>query len=286
MNLWQNMRLRYAKLNVLEKLIAIMAMLFVVPLILNTLLFLFNSTLSGWLAFFELSADINTVLTRPWTLITYGFFHGSLGHIFWNMLLLYIAGGLMLNLFQERLLLNTFFVGVVAGGLIYLLSYNIFPAFQSKSSMLIGSSAGVMAVLVFMASYMPNSPVRVFMFSVPLKYIALLFIFLDVVQIPSANAGGHIAHLGGALWGYVYQREFLKGNDIGAWFMRIVERLKSLFTKSKTIKKTHTAKRKTKSASSSINQQKVDAILDKIAASGYESLTKAEKEYLFRAGKQ
>lgn len=286
MNLWQNMRLRYAKLNVLEKLIAIMAMLFVVPLILNTLLFLFNSTLSGWLAFFELSADINTVLTRPWTLITYGFFHGSLGHIFWNMLLLYIAGGLMLNLFQERLLLNTFFVGVVAGGLIYLLSYNIFPAFQSKSSMLIGSSAGVMAVLVFMASYMPNSPVRVFMFSVPLKYIALLFIFLDVVQIPTANAGGHIAHLGGALWGYVYQREFLKGNDIGAWFMRIVERLKSLFTKSKTIKKTHTPKRKTKSASSSINQQKVDAILDKIAASGYESLTKAEKEYLFRAGKQ
>lgn len=286
MNLWQNMRLRYAKLNVLEKLIAIMAMLFVVPLILNTLLFLFNSTLSGWLAFFELSADINTVLTRPWTLITYGFFHGSLGHIFWNMLLLYIAGGLMLNLFQERLLLNTFFVGVVAGGLIYLLSYNIFPAFQSKSSMLIGSSAGVMAVLVFMASYMPNSPVRVFMFSVPLKYIALLFIFLDVVQIPTANAGGHIAHLGGALWGYVYQREFLKGNDIGAWFMRIVERLKSLFTKSKTIKKTHTAKRKTKSAPSSINQQKVDAILDKIAASGYESLTKAEKEYLFRAGKQ
>ncbi len=286
MNLWQNIRLRYAKLNVLEKLIAIMAVLFVVPLILNTLLFLFNSSFSGWLAFFELSADVNTALTRPWTLITYGLFHGSLGHFFWNMLLLYIAGGLMLNLFQERLLLNTFFVGVVAGGLIYLLSYNIFPAFQSKSSMLIGSSAGVMAVLVFMASYMPNSPVRVFMFSVPLRYIALLFIFLDVVQIPASNAGGHIAHLGGALWGYVYQREFLKGNDIGAWFMRIVERLKSLFTKSNTIKKTHTPKRKTKSASSSINQQKVDAILDKIAASGYESLTKAEKEYLFRAGKQ
>lgn len=286
MNLWQNIRLIYAKLNVLEKLIAIMAVLFVVPLILNTLLFLFNSSFSGWLAFFELSADVNTALTRPWTLITYGLFHGSLGHFFWNMLLLYIAGGLMLNLFQERLLLNTFFVGVVAGGLIYLLSYNIFPAFQSKSSMLIGSSAGVMAVLVFMASYMPNSPVRVFMFSVPLRYIALLFIFLDVVQIPASNAGGHIAHLGGALWGYVYQREFLKGNDIGAWFMRIVERLKSLFTKSNTIKKTHTPKRKTKSASSSINQQKVDAILDKIAASGYESLTKAEKEYLFRAGKQ
>lgn len=285
MDLWQNIRVRYARFNVMERLIAIMALLFVVPLLLNTLLFLFNSSFSNWLTFFELSADINTVLTRPWTIITYGFFHGSLGHIFWNMLLLYIAGGLMLNLFKARLLLNTFFVGIVVGGLIYLLSYNIFPAFQSRSSMLIGSSAGVMAVLVFMASYMPNSPIRVFMFSVPLKYVALLFIFLDVVQIPTSNAGGHIAHLGGALWGYLYQREFLKGNDIGAWFMRMVDAFTSLFDASKPKKKTTKRTRSTKTASG-VDQKKIDAILDKIAASGYESLTKAEKEYLFRAGKQ
>lgn len=285
MDLWQNIRVRYARFNVMERLIAIMALLFVVPLLLNTLLFLFNSSFSNWLTFFELSADINTVLTRPWTIITYGFFHGSLGHIFWNMLLLYIAGGLMLNLFKARLLLNTFFVGIVVGGLIYLLSYNIFPAFQSRSSMLIGSSAGVMAVLVFMASYMPNSPIRVFMFSVPLKYVALIFIFLDVVQIPTSNAGGHIAHLGGALWGYLYQREFLKGNDIGAWFMRMVDALTSLFDASKPKKKTTKRTRSTKTASG-VDQKKIDAILDKIAASGYESLTKAEKEYLFRAGKQ
>lgn len=285
MDLWQNIRVRYARFNVMERLIAIMALLFVVPLLLNTLLFLFNSSFSNWLTFFELSADINTVLTHPWTIITYGFFHGSLGHIFWNMLLLYIAGGLMLNLFKARLLLNTFFVGIVVGGLIYLLSYNIFPAFQSRSSMLIGSSAGVMAVLVFMASYMPNSPIRVFMFSVPLKYVALLFIFLDVVQIPTSNAGGHIAHLGGALWGYLYQREFLKGNDIGAWFMRTVDAFTSLFDASKPKKKTTKRTRSTKTASG-VDQKKIDAILDKIAASGYESLTKAEKEYLFRAGKQ
>ncbi len=285
MDLWQNIRLRYTKFNVMERLIAIMALLFVVPLLLNTFLFLFNSSLSNWLTFFELSADINTVLTRPWTIITYGFFHGSLGHIFWNMLLLYIAGGLMLNLFKARLLLNTFFVGIVVGGLIYLLSYNIFPVFQSRSSMLIGSSAGVMAILVFMASYMPNSPIRVFMFSVPLKYIALLFVFLDVVQIPTSNAGGHIAHLGGALWGYLYQREFLKGNDIGAWFMRLIDVFTSLFNASKPKKKTTKRARSTKTESE-VDQKKIDAILDKIAASGYESLTKAEKEYLFRAGKQ
>ena len=285
MDLWQNIQNRYARFNVLEKLIAVMAVLFVFPLLLNVIFFLFNSSASGWLSFFELSANITTVLTRPWTIVTYGLFHGSLGHIFWNMLLLYVAGGLMLNLFQERLLINTFFVGVIAGGLVYLLSYNIFPAFHTTSSMLIGSSAGVMAVLVFMASYMPNSPIRVFMFSIPLKYIALLFIFLDVVQIPTGNAGGHIAHLGGALWGYVYQREFLKGNDIGEWFTRMVVAFKALFNTSKTTKKAPKSRRKP-AKSSSVDQKKVDAILDKIADSGYESLTKAEKEYLFRAGKQ
>lgn len=285
MDLWQNIQNKYARLNTLEKLIAVMIMFFVLPLFLRVIFFLFNSSFSGLLSFFELSANINTVLTRPWTILTYGFFHGSIGHIFWNMLLLYVAGGLMLNLFQERLLINTFFVGIIAGGLVYLLSYNIFPAFQSTSSMLIGSSAGVMAVLVFMASYMPDSPIRVFMFSIPLKYIALLFIFLDVVQIPTGNAGGHIAHLGGALWGYVYQREFLKGNDIGGWFTRMVAAFKALFNPSKTTKKTPKSRRKP-AKSSSVDQKKVDAILDKIADSGYESLTKAEKEYLFRAGKQ
>ena len=191
----------------------------------------------------------------------------------------------ILNLFQKKLLLNTFFIGILAGGLMYLLSYNSLPAFRQQSSMLIGSSAGVMAVLVFMASYMPNSPVRVFVFSVPLKYIALLFIFLDVVQIPSSNAGGHIAHLGGALWGYLYQREFLKGNDIGGWFMRTVEWIKNSINRT-TSPKRNTKRKQTRKSTSSIDQKKVDIILDKIAASGYESLTKEEKAYLFRAGKE
>lgn len=285
MGFMQELQSRYSRLNMLEKLIAVIVVFFIVPLFFNVFLFLFNSSFSGWLSFFELSANLDAVLTKPWTLITYGFFHGSLGHLFWNMLLLYISGGLMLNLFQEKLFLNTFFIGILAGGLMYLLSYNSLPAFRQQSSMLIGSSAGVMAVLVFMASYMPNSPVRVFVFSVPLKYIALLFIFLDVVQIPTSNAGGHIAHLGGALWGYLYQREFLKGNDIGGWFMRTVEWVKQSLKRTKTPKRKAKPKQ-TRKIASSTNQKKVDEILDKIAASGYESLTKEEKAYLFRSSKE
>lgn len=285
MDALNQLRNRFTRLNILEKLIAVLVLFFLLPLLLNTLLFLFNSSFPNWITLFELSADVETVIVRPWTLLTYGFFHGSLGHIFWNMLLLYIAGGLMLNLFQKNLFLNTFFVGIIAGGLIYILSYAIFPAFQNHSSALIGSSAGVMAVLIFMASYMPNSPIRVFVFSIPLKYIALFFVFLDVVQIPSSNAGGHIAHLGGAVWGYLYQRSFLSGNDIGSWFMNLVGFFQSFFDTSKPARKSVNRNRSSKSKTG-VDQKKIDAILDKIAASGYESLTKEEKEYLFRAGKQ
>ncbi len=284
MGFWQDIKLRFAKLNTLEKIIAINAVFFVLPFILTTVLYLFKISISGWFDYVELSANIGTAIFRPWTILTYGFFHASIGHIFWNMMLLYISGRLMLNLFKEKLLLNTFFVGIIAGGLTYLISYNVFPVFNSVEGTLIGSSAGVMAVLIFMASYMPNSPIRVFVFSVPLKYIALAFIFIDLVQIPTSNAGGHIAHLGGALWGYVYQRQFLQGNDIGAWFMNTYEVIKKSLNG--TPKSKRPKRRAKATTSNAVEQKKVDAILDKIASSGYASLTKAEKEYLFRAGKQ
>jgi membrane associated rhomboid family serine protease len=284
MGFWQDIKLRFAKLNTLENIIAINAVFFVLPFILNTVLYLFKISISGWFDYVELSANIGTAIFRPWTILTYGFFHASIGHIFWNMMLLYISGRLMLNLFKEKLLLKTFFVGIIAGGLTYLISYNVFPVFNSVEGTLIGSSAGLMAVLIFMASYMPNSPIRVFVFSVPLKYIALAFIFIDLVQIPTSNAGGHIAHLGGALWGYVYQRQFLQGNDIGAWFMNTYEVLKKSLNG--TPKSKRPKRRAKATTSNAVEQKKVDAILDKIASSGYASLTKAEKEYLFRAGKQ
>lgn len=284
MGFWQDIQSRFGKLNSLEKIIAINVLFFVLPFIVSTVLFLFKTSISDWFDYVELSANIRTAIFRPWTILSYGFFHASLGHIFWNMMLLYISGGLMLNLFKEKLLLNTFFVGIIAGGVTYLISYNIFPVFSSVEGALIGSSAGVMAVLIFMASYMPNSPIRVFVFSIPLKYIALAFIFIDLVQIPQSNAGGHIAHLGGALWGYVYQRQFLQGNDIGAWFMNAYEGLKKTL-KSTPISNRSKRPRKT-TTTNAVDQKKIDAILDKIASSGYESLTKAEKEYLFRAGKQ
>lgn len=287
MDIQQKIKQTISRFDVLERLIALMVVIFILPKILNTFLFLFNGSLSSWLEYVELSTNIAQLVYKPWTLISYGFFHESFSHIFWNMLLLYISGKMMLNLFKKELLLNTFFIGVIAGGLIFILSFNIFPVFQGVNSVLIGSSAGVMAVLVFMASYMPNSPVRVFVFSVPIIYIALGFILLSYFLIPVSNSGGHLAHLGGAAWGYIYQRQYLKGNDIGAWFMGTFSKIKSLFSTASNLKQQRRKKRSSNTnAKSGVNQKKVDAILDKIADSGYESLTKEEKEYLFRAGRE
>ena len=146
--MWKDIKLRFTKLNILEKIIAINVVFFVLPFILTTVFYLFKISISGWFNYVELSANIKTAIFRPWTILTYSFFHSSIGHIFWNMMLLYISGRLMLNLFKEKLLLNTFFVGIIAGGLTYLISYNVFPVFSSIEGTLIGSSAGVMAVLI------------------------------------------------------------------------------------------------------------------------------------------
>ncbi len=287
MDIQQKIKQTISRLDILERLIAILVLIYVLPNLLIPFLFLFKGSLPSLLEYVQLSTDFSELLIKPWTIITYCFFHGSLGHIFWNMLLLYVAGKMMLNLFKKELLLNTFFIGVIAGGVFYVLSFNIFPVFYGVKSVLIGSSAGVMAVLVFMASYMPNAPVRVFVFSIPIVYIALGFILMSYFLIPSTNSGGHLAHLGGAAWGYLYQRQYLKGNDIGGWFMGTFAKLKSLFSASKRSKAPRRKRQTTSTkATSGVNQKKIDAILDKIADSGYESLTKEEKEYLFRAGKE
>ena len=184
-------------------------------------------------------------------------------------------------------------MGVIAGGLLFLLSYNIFPALIGFKAALIGASAGVTAVLIFICAYIPNQIVRVFFFNVKLWYIGAFFVIVDLIQIPNGNSGGHLAHLGGAILGYVYARQLLRGRDIGAGFSSFLQGLGNLFKKKEKrspLKTVH--RRKKTSVQSKVNydkaarQRKIDAILDKISKSGYESLSKAEKDFLFKAGKE
>ena len=217
MNFIDQMKYRYQTFGVVERLIVILVACFVLPFLLRTVLFLFSIPFDQFFTWFQLSASFEDLLYRPWTIVTYAFFHGDFGHIFWNLILLHFAGRMMVNLFKPQLFINTFFLGVLVGGATFVLSYNFFPAFQGQSPRLIGASAGVMAVLIFMCSYMPYKDVRIFVFNIKLIYIGLLFIALDLIQIPVNNAGGHLAHLGGALIGFLYQRNISRGNDFGQW---------------------------------------------------------------------
>ncbi|MBT8296097.1 MAG: rhomboid family intramembrane serine protease [Gramella sp.] len=295
-------RIRYKiqTATVTEKLIGINVLVFLLFFLLRTIAYLFQFPSEFLLEWFVFPKEPMEFLLKPWSIITYSFLHSGIWHILSNMLILYFSGVYFLNYFSPKRLLNYYFLGVIIGALVYMLSYNLFPAFQGTGrSYLMGASAGVMAVLIGIASHIPNMRVRLMLLgSVKFWWIAAFLVVLDVIQIPMGNAGGHLAHLGGAGLGYLYTTQLKKGNDIGKWFENILDALASIFkprerkAKMKTVHRTgKTTKTRTRTTTKSKfnkddKQKKVDAILDKISKSGYESLSKAEKDFLFQAGKE
>ena len=280
------LRQRFSQFNIPEKLILINVVCFVIPFFLRSLLFLFNLPTQSFLSFFVLPASIGDFIYQPWSLFTYGFLHDSIGHIFWNMLLLYYASQFFLNLFSTQRFINVYFMGILLGGLVFILSYAVFPAFKNQSPQMVGASAGVMAVLIFSCTYMPTQEVPLLFFNVKLMYIGIALVIVDVLQIPTGNAGGHLAHIGGAALGYIYAQQLQNGKDIGSGFERLRRWLTSLFTAQPNLKTVHKKSRRNSERSVQSDQKKIDRILDKISASGYDSLTKEEKEMLFNAGKK
>lgn len=290
MNFQDQLRYRLQQLNEAEKLILINVICFVLPLFLKTLFYLFNIPSNVMIGWFELSAEWSDLLFKPWTIFTYSFMHSGFFHLFWNMYLLYFASRLFLNLFSPRTFFNVYFLGVLLGGLTFMLSYSVFPAFQYASPIMVGASAGVMAVLIFMATYSPDLEVRIIFFNVKLRYLGIAFVLLDVIQIPYGNAGGHLAHLGGAALGYLYVKRLDQGVDIGLPFENFTNRVLNLFKKQSKLKTVHKRKAssnsKKKVTTQGVDQSKIDSILDKISKSGYDSLTQKEKDFLFQAGKK
>ena len=290
MNFREKLFSRFQQFNVAEKLIAFNVIFFVLPLLVNTFLFLFKIPIDSYTVWFELSSSFSELFFKPWTLISYSFLHSGFFHLFFNMYIFLFTSRLFLNLFKSNSLLNVYFLGVIFGGLLFLFSYNFFPAFENSKPYMIGSSAGVMSLLIFMSTYSPNLEVRLIIFNVKLLYIGIAFMMLDVIQIPYGNAGGHIAHLGGALIGFFYANKLKNGVDIGLPFERIMFKLFNLFqfnkTKMNVAYKNKASKKFTgrNDNNSKTHQKKIDEILDKISSSGYESLSKKEKDFLFKAG--
>lgn len=285
-----NLRYQYASLSIAEKIIAINVVIFLLTTITT---YLFRLPADVVSQYFELPKDFFAFLKQPWSIVTYSFFHGGLGHIFWNMLTLFYMGRIFLNLFNPQRFINVYFMGVILGGIFFMLSYNIFPALMGTNSVLIGASAGVTAILIFVCTYIPNQEVRLAFFNVKLMYIGLFWVGVNLVQIPmGVNVGGLMAHLGGALLGYLYAKQLQKGRDIGDGFSSFWQGIINLFKKRekksplKTVYKNKTTAKEDPTYKKEVHQRKIDEILDKISKAGYESLSKAEKDYLFKAGKE
>lgn len=286
---------RFKTATVVEKLIAINILVFILFYVFKTIAYLFQFPSGFVLEWLVFPKEPEEFIFKPWSIITYSFFHSGIWHILSNMLILYYAGIYFLSFFSSKKLLTFYFLGVIIGATVYMLSYNLFPAFaETGRSYLLGASAGVMAVLVGIATHVPNLRIRLLIIgSIKFWYIAAFLVVLDIIQIPLGNAGGHIAHLGGALFGYVYASQLKKGNDFASGFEKFIEgifesdkkqkpRMRTVYKKTS---KTENSARTTFKNNKTEKQQKIDAILDKISKSGYDSLTKQEKDFLFNAGK-
>lgn len=288
----QKLTYKYNTADTLEKLIGINVALLVFTYVLELLGFLFQIPTDFFVEWMVFPKSLIEFAYKPWTIFTYAFMHSGIFHILSNMLILYFSGKFFLTYFSGKRMVNLYFLGAICGALIYTLSYNLLPAFSGTGkSYLIGASASVMAILVAIATQAPNLQVRLFFLgNLKLWWIAAFLVVLDVVQIPLSNPGGHLAHLGGSAIGYLYITQLNKGNDIGSWLQTFTDWFSEFFhpksrkSKMKTVHK-NPRKKSSSSSSRSDNQKKVDRILDKISKSGYDSLSKEEKDFLFKAGK-
>lgn len=240
---------------------------------------------------FNLPADLNTLVTRPWTIITYMFLHDGVWHLLGNVLWLWAFGYILQDLTGNNKLIPIFLYGGFAGAFVFLLTYNIIPRL-SVGATLEGASAGVMAVAIATTVLAPAY--RIFPMlngGIPLWVLTIIFVIIDFASIPVSNTGGHIAHLAGAAMGFVFIKELQRGNDWSSWVNNFFDWVGNLFNPNKKEWK-KTARQnfyyKTEGTQPfkkipNITQKRVDDILDKINQRGYRSLTDEEKEILKRA---
>jgi len=236
-----------------------------------------NDSAADWLQLqLSMPAYYEQLPFKAWTIITYMFAQREFFHLLFNMLWLYWLGLIFLDFLNKRQFVFTYLAGGLMGAVLYLLAFNLLPVFSGtvERSILIGSSASVMAIVVATATLVPNFTIQLlFLGGVKLKYLALAYFILDIIGL-SSEPGGSIAHIGGALLGFIYIQQLNRGSDFSNVFKR---KSKLRVVKNKTAVST---------PASLPNQETIDNILDKISHSGYDSLTKSEKEQLFKASKK
>lgn len=285
--------------NGLVQIILINVIVFVALILLKVILVIsgFSDLYEKILSYIMLPADFTTFIFQPWSIITYFFTHEGFLHIIFNMLFLYWFGRLIMDFLGNDRLISLYVIGGIIGGLFYMLIYNIIPFYADRvdGSLMLGASAGVFAVVVGAATFMPNHTFfLLFLGPVRIKYIAFFYVLLSLSRTIGSNAGGELAHIGGAVVGFFFIKQLQQGNDLGTSVIQVIDWFKNLFKPSPKIKVTHRGNAKTKASSkkastakaSKTEQEEIDAILDKISEKGYDSLTKDEKQKLFNASKK
>ena len=290
-SIFTNLKNTFRVRSILVKLIYINVGLFILIRLLGVLFLLFNIPGIPFLQYLQMPSSPELLMYRPWTVITYMFTHFDFLHILFNMLWLYWFGGLFLTFFSELQLGGLYLLGGIAGAVLFMLAYNIFPYFQTvaSSSYLMGASASVMAIVFAVSFYRKDLEINLFLIGrIKLIYLALFTFVIDLLAITSDNAGGHIAHIGGALFGIWFAVRIKEGKDLTGPMNRLLDRIVNLGKRKPKMKVIY----KRAETDYEYNARKhresadIDAILDKLKRSGYESLSADEKRQLFDASKK
>jgi len=286
-----SIRQRFDGGSILTKLIYINVGIFLLIRLTAIVLMLFNMSGFPYLQYLQMPSSPELLLYRPWTLITYMFTHYDFLHILFNMLWLYWFGGLFLQFFNERQLGGLYVIGGIAGGLLFMLAYNIFPYFRNAAScsFLMGASASVMAIVFAVSFYQKDMEINLFLLGrMKLIYLALLSFVIDLLAMTSANAGGHIAHIGGALLGIWFASLIKQGKDMTSPINGFIDRLVNLGKRKPKMRVTYYRPETDYEYNTRKHQEQadIDTILDKLKRSGYESLSSEEKKKLFDASRK
>lgn len=289
MNIVGEIKNTFKEGSVLNRLIYINIGVFLLVKILGVFFYLAGQPyfLVEWLS---VPSGVTQLITKFWTPVTYMFLHVGFIHLLFNVLGLYWFGQLFSYHFEGSKLLSVYLLGGLSGAFLYVIAYNLFPVFESTNGLLLGASASVFAVLVAAAFYDPDREIHLFFVGrFSLKYVAAFYVVLSIIGISASNPGGNIAHLGGAVWGWFYIYQLRKGKDMGAGLVKFIDKLGEMLKPKSKLTVTHKQPPRDDyeyNRQKNAEQEEMNHILDKIAKSGYNSLSKKEKELLFKQGKK
>lgn len=234
------------------------------------------------LSLFTFPTSFVEFVMKPWTLFTSIIAHFSLGHLFFNMLFLFFAGSMFEQVFGGKKLLLSYIFGGILGNLFELIVTFLFPDF-SPPHYVVGASGAIMAVFTAIAVYRPQTPIYLFgIIAIPIYVLALFFLAKDLIGLGASDEIAHFAHLGGAFFGFLAVQNIHSNSNI-------LNRIAWLFEKKQRTTPRKNTRYKTDevyNAEKKAKQERIDEILDKISKSGYESLSREEKDFLFNQGQK